>query len=116
MKLALIVIDCQNDFIKNRSPYACQMFDKRLIGNIQKLIGYCRKRRIPVVYTQHSIKKDKSNAEFGEPETVRACIVGTKGWKIVDKLRPHTKELVVRKDKYDAFFGTTLEDVLRKKG
>ena len=114
MKPALLVIDCQNDFIKNSSPYACQMLDKKLIQKIEALIDVCRKKKIPVVYTQHSIKPDKSNAEFGEPEDVQACIIGTKGWEIIDELRPQKSEAIVQKDKYDAFYNTSLDNTLKR--
>ncbi len=114
MKSALLVIDCQNDFIKNSSPYQCGMLDDGLISNIADLIKFCRKNRIPVVYTQHGIKSDKSNAEFGEPINVRACIIGTRGWEIIDSLKPANSEPVVQKDKYDAFYGTDLQAALQK--
>ncbi len=116
MKPVLIVIDCQNDFIRDASPYACQMLDAELVGRIRRLIVFSRERNILVVYTQHSIQPDKSNAEFGEPSEVRACIVGTDGWEIIEELKPHAGEVIVRKDKYDAFFKTNLESVLRNIG
>lgn len=114
MKPALIVIDCQNDFIKGHSSYECEMLDEKLIGRISKLLMWSRERGFPIVFTQHSIKPDKSNVEFGEPDDIRACIVGEPGWKIVDDLSPAKGEYIVRKDKYDAFVGTNLEKLLRK--
>lgn len=116
MKTALILIDCQNDFVKNASPYSAEMLDKKLIGRIKNIIDWAREKRIPVIYTQHSIKPDKSNGEFGEPKDVRACIIGTKGWKIIEALKPRKKESIVQKDKYDAFYGTDLEKVARRRG
>jgi len=113
MNPALIIIDCQNDFIKDRSPYSCQMLDDKLVGRIKEIIAFARERGIKIIYTQHSIEADKSNMEFGEPEDVRACIVGTEGWEIIGDLKPREGELVVRKDKYDAFVGTGLEETLR---
>ncbi len=114
MKYALLVIDCQNDFIKGASPYSCEMLDKNLVKKIKELINLCRSKRIPIIYTQHSIKPDKSNAEFGEPPEVRACITGTPGWEIVPALQPQSGDFIIAKDKYDAFYDTDLENVLRK--
>ena len=111
---ALLVIDCQNDFFKDLSAYSCQMLDNKLIKNIKKLIDFCRAEKIPIVYTQHSIKKDKSNAEKGEPKDVRACIIDTKGWKIIDEIKPRKDDKIIRKDRYDAFYKTNLEKVLKK--
>lgn len=117
MKPALIVIDCQNDFIKGYSPqfgYTCEMLDKKLIGKIKKLLDWTRKKRIPIIFTQHSINPDKSNEEFGESKDVRACIIGEPGWEIIDDLEPKKGELVIRKDKYDAFTNTNLDEILKK--
>jgi len=113
MKPVLLIIDCQNDFIKGHSSYECKMLDTRLIGRIKKLLSFAREQNLPVIYTQHSIKSDKSNVEFGEPEDVRACIIGTPGWKIISELEPQKGERVVRKDKYDAFVNTRLEKILK---
>jgi ureidoacrylate peracid hydrolase len=113
MKPALIVIDMQNDFVKDTSPYSCQMLDDSLILRVKKLINFCRGKKIPIIYTQHSIKPDKSNAEIGEPKNVRACIIGTKGWEIIRKVAPRKEDIVIRKDRFSAFFNTKLENVLK---
>lgn len=44
------------------------MLNKDLIKRIRDLINFCRSKKISIIYTQHSIKSDKSNAEMGEPE------------------------------------------------
>ena len=112
-KLALIVVDMQRDFIKDRSLYSCQMLDDDLIRQVKRLIEFARDKKIPIIFTQHSIRYDKSNAEFGEPENVRACIIGTEGWKIIEELKPDSQDYIILKDKYDAFFGTKLENILK---
>lgn len=114
MNSLLLVVDMQNDFIKDRSPYSCQMLDDYLIKRVKKLLDFFRERKIKVVFTQHSIKSNKSNAEFGEPQDVRACIIGTDGWKIINDLdADSSKEYFLRKDKYDAFYDTELESLLK---
>lgn len=116
MKYALLIIDMQNDFIKDSSEYSCQMLDNNLIQRVKRLIEFSREKEIPVIYTQHSIRPDKSNAEVGEPENVRACIAGSKGWEIIDELKPdESKDHIVIKDKYDAFYGTELGYLLKNK-
>lgn len=89
------------------------MLNSRLIGRIKKLLAFARECNLPIIYTQHSIKPDKSNVEFGEPRDVRICIIGTPGWKIISELKPQKGERIVRKDKYDAFVNTKLEKVLK---
>jgi len=114
MKPALLIIDCQNDFVKGKSAYSCTMLDDKLIARIKSLIEHCRSEKIPIIYTQHGIKSDKSNAENGEPEDVRACIIGTEGWKIINTIKPEKNDSIVWKDKFDAFYNTNLDDILKK--
>jgi nicotinamidase-related amidase len=40
------------------------------VEKVRRLIEFCRKKKIPIIYTQHSIKPDKSNAERGEPVAI----------------------------------------------
>lgn len=103
----------QNDIRKGETPYSVDMFTDELIEKVGELIEFCRGKNIPIIYTQHSIKPDKSNAEIGEPKTVRACIIGTKGWEIVNKIKPKADDIVIRKDRFDVFFQTNLEDILK---
>jgi len=114
MKYALLVIDMQNDFIKDSSEYSCQMLDNNLIQRVKRLIEFSREKEIPIIYTQHSIRPDKSNAEVGEPEDIRACIVRTNGWEIINELKPYRSDYILKKDKYDAFYGTELGYLLRR--
>lgn len=116
MRHGLLIVDCQNDFVKDESAYSCPMLDSRLISRIKSLIAHCRSRNIPIIYTMHSIRPDKSNAEPGEPKNVRACIIGTEGWNIIDAIAPDKKDAVVMKDKFDAFYNTKLHDILKKQG
>lgn len=111
----LIVIDMQNDFLKGTSVYSAEMLDDSLVENVGLLIDTCRARNIPIIYTQHSILSDKSNAERGEPIEDRACIVDTHGWEIIDRVKPHEGDVVVRKDKYDAFVDTNINTILKNK-
>jgi biuret amidohydrolase len=115
MRTALIVIDCQNDFMAGASAYECAMLDRDLIVRISKLIAYARKREFPIFYTQHSILPDKSNAENLEPDTVRTCIEGTTGCEIISDLRPISSDTIIRKDKWSAFDDTKLDEILKKR-
>ncbi len=124
MKPVLLVIDMQNDFRKGASAYSCEMLDGGLIGRVGQLIELCRQKNIPIVYTQHTIKSDKSNAENGEPADVRACIQGTEGWKIIKELlkvggayfnqsEPKRKDNIVLKHRADGFFESKLSEALK---
>lgn len=114
MKAALLVIDMQNDFRKGNSDYSCPMLTEKLVQNVKNLIDICKSRNIPVIYTQHSIEPTKSNAEVGEPENVRACIIGTTGWNIIGELKPEKGDFISRKHRADSFFKSELENMLKK--
>ena len=113
MKPALLVIDMQNDFKKGASAYSCEMLDDGLTGRVKQLIEICRQKNVPIVYTQHTIKADKSNAENGEPADVRVCIQNTEGWKIIKELETKQKDNIVLKHRADAFFESKLSEALK---
>lgn len=115
-KMALLVVDVQNDFKRDASYYECPMLDKRLLSRIRNLIDFCRTKNIPVMFTRHTILPDKSDAEIGEPESVRACILGTDGWQVAPEVDPRTDDLYVNKHRFDAFYRSNLEDKLRELG
>ena len=62
-----------------------------------------------VVYSQDTHNEGDPEREIW-PEHVRE---GSWGWEIVDDLKPLEDELIVRKARYDAFFGTHLDYFLR---
>jgi nicotinamidase-related amidase len=62
-----------------------------------------------VVYSQDTHTEGDPEWEIW-PEHVRE---GSWGWEIVDELRPMEDELIVRKVRYDAFYGTHLDHFLR---
>jgi nicotinamidase-related amidase len=103
MRAALIVVDVQNDFKMDAGYYACPMLNEELLSQIESLVSFCRFKKVPIIFTQHSIKTDKSNAEIGEPDEVRACIIGTDGWRVAKEIGPQEDDLYLMKDKYDAF-------------
>ena len=113
-KSALIVVDVQNDFKKDASEYQCPELDDKLLASIKELVVFCRSINIPVIFTQHSIKSDKSNAERGEPDSVRACIEDTNGWQVAQEIEPRPEDYFVTKHKFDAFYESKLEDLLKK--
>lgn len=116
IKPALIIVDVQNDFKKGMSPYECPQLDEDLLARIKELKDFCRSKNIPVIYTLHSIKPDKSDAEIDEPDSIRACIIGTPGWGIAPELEPSKNDHYVQKKRFDAFYGSDLENIIKELG
>lgn len=106
-KSALIVVDMQNDFVKEGGSLLVPSA-KETISNIKMLVKRARKSKANVVYTQDThYKGDKEWAIWPEH-----CRKGTIGWQIIDELKPQNNELVFEKNRYDGFYGTNLDHCL----
>ena len=107
-KTALVVVDMQNDFVKEGGTLAVPDAEAT-IPKLQGLLDLARGSGMKVVFTQDTHTYGDPEWEIW-PEHVRE---GSWGWKIVDELAPREDELVIRKVRYDAFYGTHLDHYLR---
>jgi nicotinamidase-related amidase len=107
-RTALIVVDMQNDFVKEGGSLVVPDAEAT-IPNIKALLDLARESGIRVVFTQDTHSDGDPEWEIW-PEHVRE---GSWGWEIVDELKPLKDELVIRKVRYDAFYGTHLDHFLR---
>jgi nicotinamidase-related amidase len=105
---ALIVVDMQNDFVREggtlRVPDA-----EATIPAIQHLVALAREHAMRIVFTQDSHTEGDPEWRIW-PEHAR---VGTWGWQIIDALQPQPHDTVLPKLRYDAFYGTPLDHLLR---
>ncbi|GAB6944403.1 cysteine hydrolase family protein [Vulcanisaeta sp. JCM 14467] len=105
---AVIVVDMQNDFVKPSGKLYVSTA-QATIPAIKKLLTKARDANVPIIYTQDwHFKNDPEFRIWGEH-----CVMGTWGAEIVDELKPMPDDIVIRKRRYDAFFGTDLDYVLR---
>lgn len=108
---AVLVVDMQNDFVEEggalRVPSA-----RATVKPIKSLVERARAAGARVIFTQDTHYE-------GDPEFsiwgVHAK-KGTWGWQIVEELSPRSGDIVVEKTRYDAFYGTPLDDILRVYG
>lgn len=101
MATALLVIDAQvNMFEKPNAIYLAN----EVLETLNFLIRRARQSDVPVVYVQH-------NGGKGDPDEL-----GTEGWEIHRHIAPRSGDVVVQKQKPDAFFETTLQDELAERG
>lgn len=105
---ALVVVDMQNDFVKEdgtlRVPDAAAT-----IPVIAGLLARARAAGMRVVFSQDTHRAGDPEWAIWPAHTEE----GTWGWQIVDELRPRDEETVIRKLRYDAFYGTPLDHLLR---
>lgn len=105
---AVIVVDMQNDFVKPggklRVPTA-----EATVPAISRLLSNARAKGVRVFYTQDTHWPGDPEFEiWGEHVLYKSW-----GWQIVDELKPTERDIVIMKTRYDGFYGTPLEDLLR---
>jgi nicotinamidase-related amidase len=107
-RTALVVIDMQNDFVRERGTLHVPEAEST-ISVIRGLIQFARQHEIRVVYSQDTHREGDPEWKIW-PEHARE---GSWGWQIVDELAPAEDDTVIRKVRYDAFYGTPLDHLLR---
>ena len=108
---ALLIIDMQNDFVRKEGKLYVPTAEAT-IPAIKKLIDNARKNNVLVIYTQDwHMKDDPEFKIWGEH-----ALAGTWGAEIVDELKPEKDDVIIKKYRYDAFFETPLDYILRVKG
>ncbi len=110
-RTALLIVDMQNDFVKEGGKLVVPTA-AATVPAIQELLQRGRAAGVTVAYTQDShLPGDPEFPIWGEH-----CLVGTWGWEVVEELAPRPGDLVYQKRRYDGFYGTTLEHDLRVRG
>lgn len=107
---ALVIVDMQNDFVDPAGSLSVAAA-AATIPATGRLRDLAHAHGMPVVYTQdwHG-EDDPEFAIWG-----RHAVGGTWGAEIVPALAPGPRDLVVRKVRYDGFYGTALEHELRRR-
>jgi nicotinamidase-related amidase len=108
---ALIVVDMQHDFVSEGGA----LLVPGAAATVPAIVGLLDRARAAGVFVAYSQDThDEGDPEWEIwPEHTR---IGTRGWEIVDELAPAEHDLVVRKPRYDAFYGTPLDHELRRRG
>jgi nicotinamidase-related amidase len=108
LKTAIIVVDIINDFVtgvlgSRRAP--------RIIPRVKHLIDFVHEKKIPVIFACDTHLPDVDNEfEVWPPHAME----GTRGSEVVDALKPQSKDFVIRKRRYNSFFNTDLDTLLRE--
>jgi len=107
-RTALVVVDMQNDFVREGGGLLVPDA-KATIPAIRMLLELARANGVRVVYSQDTHRDGDLEWRIW-PEHARE---GSWGWEIVDELAPAPDDVVLRKPRYDAFYGTPLNHLLR---
>lgn len=104
---ALVIIDMQNDFVRDEGTLQVTSAPAT-VPAISRLLDLARDSGMRVVFSQDT--HDPGDPEFAIwPEH---ALRGTWGGEMIEELTPQPGELVVQKVRYDAFYGTELDHML----
>jgi nicotinamidase-related amidase len=104
---ALLVIDIQNFFHKIAQP---------VLGNILRVIQSCRQKDVPIIFTQHGHTDPPSDGGVLGQWWGEVILHGTKDWKFLPEINIESKDKVLPKKRYSAFYETDLDSILRSRG
>ncbi len=107
-KSAVLVIDMLNDFVTGKFGFAGA---RRIVPNIKELLEFAKRKKIPIAYVCDSHPPKDPEFKLWGPHAVK----GTKGAEVIPELSPRAGDLVVEKRTYNGFFGTELDEKLRRR-
>ena len=120
MKTAVIIIDMQNAFFTG--SFVSRGFEllnkEETITNIKKLCTYAQEKKWFIVFTKLGFSPDYHDAGLlvkKYPEIKTGKAYQGKDGEIIDALKVLPKEIIIVKTRYDSFYNTKLERVLKEK-
>lgn len=122
---ALLIIDMQNAFINPEGSLSKMGLDTSrtsiVIDPIKQLKEEFKAQNRPVIYIQHTHRKDRTDAGliakvFPPIMDLGHCMEGTWDGEIIEELKPEEDDYIVRKHRFSAFYNTQLEEVLHGLG
>jgi ureidoacrylate peracid hydrolase len=119
-RTAVLVIDMQNDFVEEGAPLEFPE-GRRVIPAIQKVLDAARDRGMAVIYAVHVHRAGGADLgihrELYPPVAAGEALVdGERGGEIYPELTPLPGEPVIKKHRYNSFYATDLEIILRGLG
>ncbi|MEX5258114.1 cysteine hydrolase family protein [Kocuria arenosa] len=119
-RTAVIVVDMENDFVAEGAPMESSQA-REAVPKMQQVLACARETGMTVIYTADMHRGDGVDAGrlvdlYPPVATNTGLVEGTDGVAIYPELTPLPGEIVVRKHRYSAFFGTDLDIILRGAG
>ncbi|MDI9475695.1 MAG: cysteine hydrolase family protein [Natronincolaceae bacterium] len=108
---ALLVIDMLRDFIDEKGALTTGPAGVGIVDFIKEKVQEFRAGGYPIIYICDNHKADDKEFDMFPPH----CIAGTKGSEIIKQLEPKKEDIIIKKRRYSAFFGTDLDLHLREK-
>lgn len=109
-RYAIVGTDLQNEFLDGGS-LSCRRICN-IIEPLKAMLERARAMGIPVIYVRDSHHRSDPELEIWPDH----CLEGTWGAQIIDRLAPAPEDYVLKKNYFNAFIGTRLQDTLKKLG
>lgn len=133
----LVVVDMQNAFVRKDGYFGLANYDltmtQRIIPPCRRLVTEARLAGVKVVYFQMGCSRNLS--DIGAPDSPvhfkskalkliadrpdwadKFYFYGTWGAEIIDELKPQKGDIIIKKQRYDGYFGTNFDLILKTHG
>jgi nicotinamidase-related amidase len=111
--VCLLNIDLTNDCLRHLAASDAD----RIVARTNELVGLFRRTEQPIIWVRQEFAPDLSDAFLEmRRRSIRAYVAGTAGAQLDHRLDVRPADVVMIKKRYSAFFGTELEELLRKLG
>ena len=135
VKYGLLIVDMINLFLSSDTPWNndnAQIRGRVVINPIARLADALRKKKLPVIYVNHGLRRVADGYDDGmvferlehigktrgypklplTRETKDMFLSGTKWTQTIDELQPHVSDYIVLKNRNSGFYGGDLETLL----
>lgn len=121
---ALVLVDMQNAFCSKDGSFWKRGNSILNLDGVLKttrlLLNFARKEKWLIIFTRLAYKPDYSDAGLlvkrnPEIKKIGGYIENTWDSEIIDALKPQKHEIVITKKRYDPFYNTNFEEILKKK-
>jgi ureidoacrylate peracid hydrolase len=117
-RTALITIDMQNVFVEGGWPAPSDGL--ALLERLNRLASICRDQGVLIIHASHVLRPDGSNigilAEVAPPVREGMINKGSRSAALHDGLVIDSRDVLLEKPRFGAFYGTDLELILRSRG
>ena len=115
---ALLVVDVVQAYLEPTASLYLGQTGPMAVASFERLIGACRAKDIPVIYTQvvYGAEGRDGGLFYQKVPALKAFDAGSPLGAIPPSIAPKARDVVITKQYASAFFGTSLASTLRAMG
>ncbi|MGV8942170.1 MAG: cysteine hydrolase family protein [Lysobacter sp.] len=121
-RVAVVVIDMQHDFCSPSGAFGTAGIDisanQRIVNPTNTFVGRMRETGAKIIWIKQAASPNHMSPAIMRrlrraPERMELCKQGTPGFNLADGLKVEAGDSIVEKFRYSAFFGSSLDQILR---